>query len=60
MEVGGKKLLSGGSALGSGPFIEMRRETEVLSAVQKQGFGHKKQEKVESGPVTEMDREVVS
>ncbi|KAK8861375.1 urease [Kwoniella newhampshirensis] len=58
VEVGGEKLLYGGSGLGSGPFHESLRETKVKDLVEKGGFGHKKQDKVEDAPVVEMDREV--
>ncbi|ODO09283.1 urease [Cryptococcus amylolentus CBS 6273] len=58
VEVGGKKLLYGGSGLGSGQFEEGLRDTSVRDLVEKGGFGHKKQEKVEQGPVVHMDREV--
>lgn len=60
VEVGGKKLLSGGSGLGTGPFEEEARETRVREAVEEKGFRHKKQERVEEGVIPEMDREVVS
>lgn len=60
VQLGGKKLLSGGSGLGQGPFDEAARETRVKDAVEKAGFGHKKQDRVEEGAVPEMDREVVS
>jgi urease len=60
VEVGGKKLLSGGSGLGTGPFEEEARQTRVREAVEKKGFRHKKQDRVEEGVTPEMDREVVS
>jgi urease len=60
VQVGGTKLLSGGSGLGSGPFEEAKREEVVRDKVEKGGFGHKKQETVKEGEVPEMDREVVS
>ncbi|WVR04012.1 urease [Kwoniella sp. DSM 27419] len=58
VEIGGNKLLYGGSGLGAGPFEEEAREGRVREAVEKGGFGHLKQEKVESAPVMKMDREV--
>jgi urease len=58
VQVGGKKLLSGGSGLGVGEFVESKMES-ILENVQKGGFSHKKQERVEEGTVPEMDREVV-
>jgi urease beta subunit len=60
VQVGGNRLLSGGSGLGSGPFEESKRETTVKGLVEKGKFGHKKQERIEEAPVPEMDREVVS
>jgi urease len=60
VEVGGKRLLSGGSGLGSGPFEESKRKGVVRELVEKGGFGHKTQDQVEEGPVPEMDREVVN
>lgn len=60
VEYGGTKMLSGGSALGAGPFDEGARNTRVKEMVEKHKFGHKKQEKVEFSKVSEMDREVVS
>ena len=59
VEYGGKKLLSGGSGLGAGPFDESARNTRIKDMVEKHKFGHKKQEKVEFSKVPEMDREVV-
>ncbi|WRT65486.1 urease [Kwoniella shivajii] len=58
VEVGGKKLLYGGSGLGSGPFEESAREGRVKDLVEKGGFGHKKQESVKEAKIVEMDREV--
>lgn len=60
VEIGGKKLLSGGSGIGAGAFDESRRETDIKEMVEKRGFGHRKQENVREGTVPEMDREVVS
>jgi urease len=60
VEYGGKKLLSGGNGLGSGPFEESARETTIKDMVEKHKFGHKKQEQVQEGIMAEMDREVVS
>lgn len=60
VQVGGNRLLSGGSGLGSGPFEESKRETTVKDLVEKGKFGHKTQERVDEAPVPEMDREVVS
>ena len=60
VEVGGRKLLSGGSGLGSGIFDESQRAGKVKQMVEKGGFAHKKQESVQEGDVPEMDREVVS
>jgi urease len=60
VEAGGSKVFAGGSNLGSGKFDHSRRESEILQAVQKGGFGHKKQERVVEAPTPEMDREVVS
>lgn len=59
VQAGGSKVFAGGSALASGPFDESRRESEILDAVSKGGFGHREQAKVEEGSVPEMDREVV-
>lgn len=59
VEVGGDKVLAGGSSLGAGKFDESKRGTEILELVQKRGFAHREQEKVVQGPVPEMDREVV-
>jgi urease len=59
VEVGGSKVLAGGSGLASGAFDEARR-SGIVETVQSRGFGHRKQEKVVEGPVPEMDREVVS
>lgn len=59
VEFGGKKIFHGGSGLASGSFDENLRETKVKEMVEKGGFGHKDQEKVEEGPTTEMNREVV-
>ncbi|GFZ42802.1 Urease [Saitozyma sp. JCM 24511] len=58
VQVGGNRLLSGGSGLGSGPFEESKRETTVKDLVEKGKFGHKTQERVDEAPVPEMDREV--
>ncbi|OXM75442.1 urease [Cryptococcus neoformans Bt63] len=58
VEFGGKKIFHGGSGLGNGSFDENLRETKVKEMVEKGGFGHKEQEKIEEGPVTEMNREV--
>jgi urease len=60
VQVGGKKLLSGGSGLGSGVFDESKRQGVVRELIEKGGFGHKKQESVREGQIPEMDREVVS
>lgn len=60
VEYGGKKLLSGGNGLGTGPFDESLRETDIKEMVEKHKFGHKKQEQVQEGTMAEMDREVVS
>jgi urease len=60
VEYGGKKLLSGGNGLGTGPFDESLRETKIKEMVEKHKFGHKKQDKVEEGTMAEMDPEVVS
>ena len=60
VEVGGTKLLSGGSGLGSGSFAEERRNGDVREMVEKGGFGHAKQKSVQEGSVPKMDREVVS
>lgn len=59
VEAGGAKVFAGGSSLGSGPFDEARREGDILDALKKGKFGHKKQERVSEGIVPEMDREVV-
>lgn len=58
VQVGGNKVLSGGSALASGPYDELKKE-EVLDRVKKGGFGHVVQSKVEDAKAPEMDREVV-
>jgi urease len=60
VEIGGKKLLSGGSGLGAGKFEESKRDKEVMDRVSKGGFGHKKQGQLGEARVPEMDREVVS
>jgi urease len=60
VEYGGKKLLSGGNGLGTGPFDESIRETIIKDMVEKHKFGHKKQEHVQEGTIAEMDPEVVS
>jgi urease len=60
VEYGGKKLLSGGNGLGSGPFDESARNTTIKDMVEKHKFGHKKQEQVQEGTMAEMDPEVVS
>lgn len=59
VEVGGAKVLSGGSGLMVGPFDEGRRE-EVRAVVKERKFGDRVQEKVEEGEVPSMNREVVS
>lgn len=59
VQIGGKKMLSGGSGLMVGPFDETKRE-EVQRVVQERKFGHRKQEKVEVGQAPSMNREVVS
>ena len=59
VELGGKKMLSGGSGLGTGIFDEAQREGRVRQMVEKGGFAHKEQESVQEGTVPEMDREVV-
>jgi len=58
VEIGGNKVLSGGSAIAQGAFAENNRDM-VLQRVKEMGFGHKKQEVVKEAPVYEMDREVV-
>ncbi|OCF34631.1 urease [Kwoniella heveanensis CBS 569] len=58
VQVGGKKLLYGGSGLGAGPYEEEARNGRVRELVEKGGFGHKEQTKLEEAPVYEMDREV--
>ena len=60
VEVGGRRLLSGGSGLGTGPIEESKREGVVRDMVENGGFRHKKQDLVQEGSVLEMDREVVS
>ncbi|KAL7419669.1 Urease [Cryptotrichosporon argae] len=57
VEVGGRKLLSGGSGLGAGEYSEDKR-AGLVGAVQAAKFAHKRQEQVEQAPVPEMDREV--
>ena len=59
VEFGGRKVISGGNGVGSGPFDESRREGEIAKNVQDGGFGHRKQANVQEGTVPEMDREVV-
>jgi urease len=58
VEVGGAKVLSGGSGLASGKMSEEIRG-EIEGRVRERGFGHKEQEDVQSGPVPSMNREVV-
>ncbi|ORY27481.1 hypothetical protein BCR39DRAFT_538206 [Naematelia encephala] len=58
VQVAGKKFLSGGSGLGAGQFDEAKRNEQVKAAVERAGFGHKKQEVVKEAPPPEMDREV--
>ncbi|WVW79923.1 urease [Kwoniella bestiolae CBS 10118] len=58
VELGGKKILYGGSGLGAGEFSEELRETTVKERVESGGFRHKKQEEVREGKIVEMDREV--
>lgn len=58
VQVGGSRLLSGGSGLGSGQFTEQKRGN-IEEVVIRNGFGHRKQEVVEEASVPEMDREVV-
>ncbi|KAK6907123.1 urease [Kwoniella mangroviensis CBS 8507] len=58
VELGGKKILYGGSGLGAGEFDEGNRETTVKEKVEQGGFRHKKQEELKEAKVVEMDREV--
>lgn len=57
--IGGRKVLSGGSGLATGAFEEGKREG-IKEICEQRGFGCKHQDKVEDGPVPEMNREVVS
>lgn len=59
VEIGGKKLLSGGSGLAVGEVTEEKR-AGIKAIVQERQFGHVDQDKVEEAQVPEMDREVVS
>jgi len=58
VEIGGLKLLKGGSGLGDGALDEAKRASMADLAVEK-AFGHAKQEEVKEAPVPSMDREVV-
>jgi urease len=62
VQVGGNRVLAGGSAIGEGPFAEEKRLTQVKERVESLGFGHVAQESAELGPdaAPKMDREVVS
>lgn len=65
VQVGGDKLLFGGSAIGEGVFAEEKRLTQVKERVKTLGFGHQPAEPslaAELGPgaAPKMDREVVS
>lgn len=59
VEIGGKKLLSGGSGLAVGEVTEEKR-AGIKAIVQERHFGHVDQDTVEEAQVPEMDREVVS
>ena len=59
VDVGGEKLLIGGSGLGTGPLDESKREEFSQLAVER-GFKHQPQAEVKDAPVPEMNREVVS
>ena len=59
VDIGGDKILSGGSGLARGKFDEESR-SGIKAICEEKGFGHKDQEKVEKGSVPEMNREVVS
>lgn len=59
VEIGGLKILSGGSGLATGRFDESSRG-RIERIVLEKGFGHKDQPHVQNAPVPEMNREVVS
>lgn len=59
VDIGGLKLLKGGSGLGDGAYEESKAEQMGQLATEK-GFGHAKQAQVKNAPVPSMDREVVS
>ncbi|RXK41419.1 urease [Tremella mesenterica] len=58
VEMGGRKMIMGGSGLASGPFEESKRETGVKEVIENGRFGHCPQSDVKEAPVQEMDREV--
>ena len=58
VEIGGAKVLSGGSGLAVGPFEDSKR-AGLLEVVQEKGFKHQTQQTVEMGTAPEMNREVV-
>jgi len=59
VEIGGQKLLKGGSGLGDGAYDESSSEA-IANKAKEKGFGHVKQEDIKSAPIPSMDREVVS
>lgn len=58
VQVGGKKILWGGSGIAGGPFEESRRDG-LEAVVRERGFRHQQQERVEEASAPEMNREVV-
>ena len=59
VEIGGRKLLAGGSGIGSGALDESKR-AEMGRKAKEMGFGDAPQSGISDAPVAEMDREVVS
>lgn len=58
VEIGGHKVLAGGSSLGAGKFDEAKRLTTVKAKIEEHGFGHKTQGNVQEAPTPDMDHEV--
>lgn len=58
VEIGGHKVLAGGSSLAAGKFDEAKRLTTVKAKIEEHGFGHKTQANVQEAPTPDMDHEV--